>query len=182
MLFFFRFVNCKSLFPNSLNMTVDSIDMPYFKGIPRQRGRGLGALALSVARTAIPIFRNFIVPAAKKVGRDFIKSAVPEIGEAISGNQSLKRALKSSAKSTIRKQVGGGGSSSKKQRLSAASNLRRTQQHQQPIHSSSSSSNRKRTNQSSGKQTTRNSASTKIKTKNKSKSRSREDFFQNLDD
>ena len=161
-------------------MTVDSIDMPYFKGIPRQRGRGLGALALSVARTAIPIFRNFIVPAAKKVGRDFIKSAVPEIGEAISGNQSLKRALKSSAKSTIRKQVGGGGSSSKKQRLSAASNLRRTQQHQQPIHSSSS--NRKRTNQSSGKQTTRNSASTKIKTKNKSKSRSREDFFQNLDD
>ena len=163
-------------------MTVDSIDMPYFKGIPRQRGRGLGALALSVARTAIPIFRNFIVPAAKKVGRDFIKSAVPEIGEAISGNQSLKRALKSSAKSTIRKQVGGGGSSSKKQRLSAASNLRRTQQqHQQPIHSSSSS-NRKRTNQSSGKQTTRNSASTKIKTKNKSKSRSREDFFQNLDD
>ena len=180
MLFFFRFVNCKSLFPNSLNMTVDSIDMPYFKGIPRQRGRGLGALALSVARTAIPIFRNFIVPAAKKVGRDFIKSAVPEIGEAISGNQSLKRALKSSAKSTIRKQVGGGGSSSKKQRLSAASNLRRTQQHQQPIHSSSS--NRKRTNQSSGKQTTRNSASTKIKTKNKSKSRSREDFFQNLDD
>ena len=163
-------------------MTVDSIDMPYFKGIPRQRGRGLGALALSVARTAIPIFRNFIVPAAKKVGRDFIKSAVPEIGEAISGNQSLKRALKSSAKSTIRKQVGGGGSSSKKQRLSAASNLRRTQQqqHQQPIHSSSS--NGKRTNQSSGKQTTRNSASTKIKTKNKSKSRSREDFFQNLDD
>ena len=162
-------------------MTVDSIDMPYFKGIPRQRGRGLGALALSVARTAIPIFRNFIVPAAKKVGRDFIKSAVPEIGEALSGNQSLKRALKSSAKSTIRKQVGGGGSSSKKQRLSAASNLRRTQQHQHPIHSSSSS-NRKRTNQSSGKQTTRNSASTKIKTKNKSKSRSREDFFQNLDD
>ena len=164
-------------------MTVDSIDMPYFKGIPRQRGRGLGALALSVARTAIPIFRNFIVPAAKKVGRDFIKSAVPEIGEALSGNQSLKRALKSSAKSTIRKQVGGGGgSSSKKQRLSAASNLRRTQQqqHQQPIHSSSS--NRKRTNQSSGKQTTRNSASTKIKTKNKSKSRSREDFFQNFDD
>ena len=67
-------------------MTVDSIDMPYFKGIPRQRGRGLGALALSVARTAIPIFRNFIVPAAKKVGRDFIKSAVPEIDEALSGN------------------------------------------------------------------------------------------------
>ena len=46
-------------------MTVDSIDMPYFKGIPRQRGRGLGALALSVARTAIPILQ-FYCPSCQK--------------------------------------------------------------------------------------------------------------------
>ena len=83
-------------------MTVASDNIPYFRGVARRRGRGLGALALSVARTAIPIFRNFIVPAAKKVGRDFVTSAVPELSDVISGKQSFKKALKSSAKKTIK--------------------------------------------------------------------------------
>ena len=44
----------------------------------------------------------------QKIGRDVIKSAIPEIGGVLSGQTSIKRAVKKTAKSTIRKQVGGG--------------------------------------------------------------------------
>ena len=166
-------------------MTVDSINMPYFKGVPRQRGRGLGALALSVARTAIPIFRNFIVPAAKKVGRDFIKSAVPEIGEVVSGNQSLKRALRSSAKSTIKKQVGGGpvGPTSKKRRVTVRRSTRSSSRRRRRA-STRTSTNRGRRKRGVGnrRKTTRKTSTRPIKRKKKSQSRSREDFFKKLID
>ena len=167
-------------------MTVDSINMPYFKGVPRQRGRGLGALALSVARTAIPIFRNFIVPAAKKVGRDFIKSAVPEIGEVVSGNQSLKRALRSSAKSTIKKQVGGGsvgGSTSKKRRVTVRRSTRSSSRRRRRA-STRTSTNRGRRKRGVGnkRKSTRKTSTRPIKRKKKSQSRSREDFFKKLID
>ena len=169
-------------------MTVDSINMPYFKGVPRQRGRGLGALALSVARTAIPIFRNFIVPAAKKVGRDFIKSAVPEIGEVVSGNQSLKRALRSSAKSTIKKQVGGGsvgGSTSKKRRVTVRRSTRSSSRRRRRRRASTrTSTNRGRRKRGVGnkRKSTRKTSTRPIKRKKKSQSRSREDFFKKLID
>ena len=165
-------------------MTVDSINMPYFKGVPRQRGRGLGALALSVARTAIPIFRNFIVPAAKKVGRDFIKSAVPEIGEVVSGNQSLKRALRSSAKSTIKKQVGGGsvGSTSKKRRVTVRRSARSSRRRRRASTRTSTNRGRRKRGVGNKRKSTRKTSTRPIKRKKKSQSRSREDFFKKLID
>ena len=44
----------------------------------------------------------------QKIGRDVIESAIPEIGGVLSGQTSIKKAVKKTAKSTIRKQVGGG--------------------------------------------------------------------------
>ena len=44
---------------------MDSYNLPYFKGVPRQRGRGLGALARTVARTTLPILKKYVLPAAK---------------------------------------------------------------------------------------------------------------------
>ena len=32
-----------------------NVHLPHFSGVPRQRGRGLGALAGTIARTAFPI-------------------------------------------------------------------------------------------------------------------------------
>ena len=80
----------------------------FFKGVPRQRGRGFGALARTVARTTLPILKKYVLPAAKKIRRDVIESAIPEIGGVLSGQTSIKIAVKKTAKSTIQKQVGGG--------------------------------------------------------------------------
>ena len=44
----------------------------------------------------------------QKNGRDVIESAIPEIVGFLSGQTSIKKAVKKTAKSSIRKQVGGG--------------------------------------------------------------------------
>ena len=84
------------------------VEIPYYRGVGRQRGRGFGALAQVIGRTAIPFLRKYIVPAAKRVGADLLEFAVPEIGEVISGRKNFKTAAKSVGKQTLRKQLGEG--------------------------------------------------------------------------
>ena len=36
----------------------NTLQLPYYKGIGRQRGRGFGALAQVIGRTAIPFFKK----------------------------------------------------------------------------------------------------------------------------
>ena len=97
------------------------VEIPYYRAVGRQRGRGFGALAQVIGRTAIPFLRKYIVPAAKRVGADLLEFAAPEIGEVISGRKTFKSAAKSVGKKTLRKQLGEGEGSrrrtvSKKQR------------------------------------------------------------------
>ena len=63
------------------------VEIPYYRGVGRQRGRGIGALAKIIGRTAIPFFRKYIVPAAKSVGADLLEFAVPETAEVASGRR-----------------------------------------------------------------------------------------------
>ena len=42
------------------------VEIPYNRGVGRQRGRGLGALAQVIGRTSVPFLRKYIVPAAKR--------------------------------------------------------------------------------------------------------------------
>ena len=51
------------------------VEFPYYRAVGRQRGRGFGALAQVIGRTAIPFLRKYVVPAAKCVGAD-LKIAV----------------------------------------------------------------------------------------------------------
>ena len=51
----------------------NTLELPYYKGIGRQRGRGFGALAQVIGRTAVPFLRKYIVPAAKRVGVDLLE-------------------------------------------------------------------------------------------------------------
>ncbi len=83
--------------------------MPYFSGAARQRGSGIGSLALSIGRTALPIIKKFILPAAKRVGRDLVQQAIPEAIDVISGRTKPKQAFKRVAKKTITKLLGGKG-------------------------------------------------------------------------
>ena len=89
---------------------VDSrqVEIPFFGGVGRQRGRGFGALAQVFGRTAIPFVLKYIVPAAKRVGADLLDFAVPEIAEVVSGRKNFKTAAKSVGGHTLRKQLGEG--------------------------------------------------------------------------
>ena len=84
------------------------VEIPFFKGVGRQRGRGFGALAQDIGRTAFPFLRKYIVPAAKRVGADLLDFAAPEIAEVVSGRKNFKTPAKSVGRQTFRKQLGSG--------------------------------------------------------------------------
>ena len=84
------------------------VEIPYHRAVGRQRGRGFGALAQIIGRTAIPFLRKYVVPAAKRVGADLLEFAVPEIAEVVSGRMNFKTAAKSVGKQTLKKQLGEG--------------------------------------------------------------------------
>ena len=71
------------------------VEILFYRGVGRQRGRGFGALAKDIGITATPILRKHIVPAAKRVGADLLEFAVPEIKDVVSGRKNLKTAAKS---------------------------------------------------------------------------------------
>ena len=48
-----------------------SANFPIFRGHARQRGRGFGALAQTLGRTAIPFIKKYTNPAAKRIGADW---------------------------------------------------------------------------------------------------------------
>ena len=79
--------------------------MAPYRGVGRQRGRGFGALAQVIGRTAIPFLRKCIVPAAKRVGADLLEFAVPNIAEVVSGRKNFTTAAKSLGRQTLRKQL-----------------------------------------------------------------------------
>ena len=84
------------------------VELPYYRGVGRQRGRGFGALAQVIVRTAIPFLRKYIVPAAKRICADMLEFAVPEIADVVSGKKNLKSAAKNVGRQTLKKQLGSG--------------------------------------------------------------------------
>ena len=77
------------------------VEIPYYRGVGRQRGRGFSALAQVIGRIAIPFLRKHIVPAAKRVGADLLEFAVPEIAEVVSGRKNIKTAAKTDSEKTV---------------------------------------------------------------------------------
>ena len=82
------------------------VEIPYYEGVGRQRGRGFGALAQVIGRTAIPLLRKYNVPAAKRVGADLLELATPKFAEVISGRKKFKTAAKRVGRQTLKKTVG----------------------------------------------------------------------------
>ena len=82
-----------------------------FHGPARQfgSGAGLGAFALRVGRTAVPLLKKYVGPFVKQVGQNVLEAALPEVVSLIKGKkgkQSLnKRALKDGAKKVLAKVV-----------------------------------------------------------------------------
>ena len=84
------------------------VEIPFYRGVGRQQGRGFGAVARVIGRTAIPFLRKLIVPAAKRVGVELLEVAVSEIAEVFSGRKNYKKAAKSVGRQNLRKQLGSG--------------------------------------------------------------------------
>ena len=84
------------------------VKIPFYRGIGRQRGRGFGALAKVIGRTAIPFLRKYIVPATQRVGADLLEFAVPELAEVVSGRKIFKTAAKRVERQILTKQLGSG--------------------------------------------------------------------------
>ncbi len=82
--------------------------MPHFSGPIKQSGSGFGALVAGIGRVALPIIRKFILPTAKRVGRELLTQSVPEIVDVISKRKSPKEALKRTISKTAKAQIGGG--------------------------------------------------------------------------
>ena len=85
----------------------NNLELPYYKGIGRQKGRGFGAFAQVIGRTAIHSSRKYIVSAAKRLGAELLEFAVPEAADVLGGKEHFKTAAKSVGSQILRKQLGG---------------------------------------------------------------------------
>ena len=94
-----------------------SANFPIFRGHARQRGRGFGALAQTLGRTAISFITKYIVPATKRIGADLSEIAAPDIKEVVSGQKNSKHLQKMFEQ----KQLGGGKKKSKRRTRRAIS-------------------------------------------------------------
>ena len=77
--------------------------MPHFSGHYRQRGSGFGALAAGIGRFALPLARKFILPAAKKIGRELLVQGAPELLDVVTTKKTPKQALKNTVKKNCEK-------------------------------------------------------------------------------
>ena len=107
----------------------NTLELPYYKGIGRQRGRGFGALAQVIGSTAVLFLRIYIVPAAKRVGAALLDFAVPEVADVVSGKKKFNTAAKSQGRQTLRKQLG----SDRQNRSIPVKNLKRTSRSRRDI-------------------------------------------------
>lgn len=101
--------------------------MPHFAVHYRQRGSGFGAFAAGIGRFAFPLARKFILPAAKKIGRELLVQGAPELIDVVTSKKSPKQAIKNTVRKTVQKQVGGGGGVRRRRRTRAVIRRRRRQ-------------------------------------------------------
>ena len=78
------------------------VELPYYKRVGRQRGRGFGALAQVIGRTAITFLKKYVVPAARCIGADMSGFAVPEVADVVSGKRNFKAAAKNMGRQTLK--------------------------------------------------------------------------------
>ena len=84
------------------------VEIPFFRRIGWQRGRGFGALAQVNGRTAIHFLRKIIVPDVNGAGVDLLEIAMPEVADIVSDRKNFKTAADNMGRQTLRRQLGSG--------------------------------------------------------------------------
>ena len=64
------------------------VEIPYYRAVGKQRGKGFGAVGQVIGRTAIPFLRKYVVPAVIITGSKTFKTAAMSVGK-----QTLKKQL-----------------------------------------------------------------------------------------
>ena len=127
----------------------------------RQRGSGVGPLVAGVTSVILPLAKKYALQIAKRVGKEFVRNAVPEIVDVVTGKTKAKAAVKRAAVKTVKRQLGG---------------ARRRKQQRKKGRSG-------RTTKRKSKSTTVRRRTTKKKTRNTKKTKRRytnRDIFSNL--
>ena len=73
------------------NHYIMPLDLRTFSGHYRQRGSGFCALTLGIGRVAVRLARKFVIPAAKKIGKELLLHAAPELIEVATKRKSRSR-------------------------------------------------------------------------------------------
>ena len=68
-------------------------------------GAGIGAFALRMGRTAMPLLKKYVGPFVKQVGQNVLEATIPEFVNLVKGKKKLKTAVKDSAKKAISKTI-----------------------------------------------------------------------------
>ena len=76
------------------------VEIPFYRDIGRQHGRGFSALAQVIGRMAIPFLHKYIVPAAKREGPGLFEFAVQENADVVIGREKFKTTDKSVGRPT----------------------------------------------------------------------------------
>ena len=84
------------------------VEIPFYRGIGRQRRKRFGWFAQVFGRKAIPFLCNYVVPATNCVSAELMEFAAPENAEVVSGGKSFKNAAMSVRRQTLKKQLGDG--------------------------------------------------------------------------
>lgn len=120
----------------------------YYRGPVRQRGSGLGSLALKVARHALPILSKYVLPSAKRVGKEFAVNLLPEVLDLVTGQEPpshFKKAIKRAAGKTVKKQLGTGGATKRRRKTNKKKKSVATRSRGKNSRTSSSTTKRQKT-------------------------------------
>ena len=90
--------------------------MSHFSGHCRQRGSGFRALAMAIGRLALMLAQKFIVPAAKRIGKELLVQVAYKLLDIATRKKTAKQAFKNTVKNRIKKQVVVGRSTSRMSR------------------------------------------------------------------
>ena len=71
-----------------------AISLTHFSGLYRQRGSGFGALPAGIGRVVLFPACRFILPTAKRIGKELLRQSVSELLHVVSSKKSPKQALK----------------------------------------------------------------------------------------
>ena len=66
-------------------------------------GAGIGAFALRVGRTAMPLLKKYVGPFVKQVGQNVLEAALPEVVSLIQGKKKFKGAVEDGTNKALAK-------------------------------------------------------------------------------